>query len=261
MFVVKKIKTNLLENKRLVFSCLCVGLFVFWITYEYAGLYYIYIQKKKIEPESINGIIHDYSGECVSYFLAAFNEKYEMGLMRFGESVVYVSAMGDFDEEDVSYLKTATGMLNKALGEEKFKVIDYSIIKTDIPVVYLPYSRIKNGPYGKCSRQYNSFTNEIKFASVYIYKIEQINFRKRVVMHELLHAIGFGGHPISLFDNTFLTDKNLNPDIYTDSLLFFEAEAIKMLYDKRLPNHLTREMYIEQVTMSPLKKSINIMNF
>jgi len=260
MFVVKYIKTSLLKNKRLVFSCLCVGLFAFWITYEYTGLYYIFIQKKKIEPENVNGIIQDYSGECASYFSAAFNEKYEVGLMRFGEGVVCVSALGSFDDVDVKYLRTATEILNKAIGEEKFEVVDYSIINTNISVIYLPLPQIGNEPFGKCSKLLNSFTNEIKFASIYIYKIEQINFRKRVVMHELLHAIGFGGHPPSLFDKTFLTDKNLNPDIYTDSLLFFEAEAIKMLYDKRLPNHLTKDMYVEQISMSPLKKSINIMN-
>lgn len=95
---------------------------------------------------------------------------------------------------------------------------------------------------------------------MYIYKFDHKNLKKRVVFHELLHAIGFAGHPTSLYENTFLSDEKLNPDMFTDSLLFFEAEAIKMLYDKRLPNHLTREVFINQVTMSPNKKSINIMN-
>lgn len=138
----RKVIAIFLRNKGLVFSGLCVSLFLFWIIYEYAGLYYVYLDKKKIDTKNVNAIIDDYSVECVSYFLAAFNDKNDLGLMRFGDEIVYISAVGNFEEEDVAYLKIASNMLNSALDEKKFEVIDYSIVRTDISVVYLPFKKI-----------------------------------------------------------------------------------------------------------------------
>ncbi len=227
---------------------------------DYGGIYF-YFKKVLIEKDDINNIINEYSDECFYYFLpATFSEKRPLGLVRYEKEEVLISLLGGYSSEDFEYVKTAVNMLNSAIGYDKFLFCDLNIIKSDIILIYIP-KYIKNKSFGKTSKNINSLSGEIKSSMVFVYDCDNQSFKNRVVMHELLHAIGFSGHPGSLCENSFLSDKNYNIELDAYKMVEYEAEAIRLLYDKRLPNHLSRETFLRQIYNNRSSYSIDFEKF
>ena len=213
-----------------------------------------YFLNETIKQQDIINIKSEYSGESLFYFgQCAFDEKFDFGLCRWVKDTVTFSINGDYSEEDSICLFSTIEIINKS-SNLKLVPSKYKFWFSDIKIIFAPFMDDKR--YGATANSFNVFNNITESIIFVLHNNQkQQNRRNKVIMHELLHAIGFLGHP-----NSYLGD----PNIYLigdailsskfdclDSMPSYEKEAIKLLYDKRIPKHYTKEKFSKQFL--PLK--------
>ncbi|MDR2834613.1 MAG: hypothetical protein LBV69_00215 [Bacteroidales bacterium] len=237
----KKLRKYLKYCYQTFFICFLVFCFL----YEYFPLYYRYISKLEVKENDVRDIKEEYSGNSIAYFhIVDFSEQFDVGLVRWNKDTINLCYIGEYNKQDIECLENYILLINDLLKDKivlRLRDINNSKLNnTQIKILYMPENfKLHNvNAQGETSPFFNGFTNEIKEAVIFVTNHENQKRRNKIVIHELLHALGFMGHPNSMW----YADSFLSYESFTvDSMPCYEAEALKLLYDKRIPNHYSKE--------------------